>query len=70
MMTISAHNSDWIHGSDVGAMSRNLLNVPADSALDVASSNMKNSQIIRIGIVSTKTRGLLPSMADVGPVAS
>ena len=40
MVTISAHNSDWIHESDVGAMSRNLLNVPADSGDYVASSDI------------------------------
>lgn len=52
--TISAHNSDWIHGSDVGVMGRNLLNSPTNFDVSVASSNTKKSQIIRIFIMSTK----------------
>ena len=55
MSAISNQGGYQAHGKPAGIAYRNLSISPSFGDPYVASSNMKNSQIIRIGLMSTKT---------------
>ena len=65
--TIVSRGGSRDSGIATGVINQLLLNSPTNYIEYAASSNMKNSQIIRICIMSTKMRRLLPVM--VGSVS-
>ena len=56
----------WAQGTFTGITYREMIFVPTDAYTIVASSDMKNSLIIRIFMVSTKTRRLSRIKVEIG----
>ena len=67
-MTNIDQGGRWSNANGVGIMYRYLFDSPTFTTSAVASSNMKNSQIIRIGRMSTKMQGLLSIMEGMPPM--
>ena len=65
---MTRHGGNWSDSNGVGVIYRHLFDSPFYSLDFVASSNMKNSQIIRIGIMSTKIWQLSRFITVVFPV--
>ena len=54
IVTIVPQGGQWDYENSVGVMCRDICDSLSHVTYHVASSNMKNSQIIRIGIMPTK----------------
>ena len=65
MNVLVYHGNEWCYDKQTGIFRRDMYSgeVPLDY---VASSNMKNSQIIRLGRMSTKMQGLFATMVGGG----
>jgi len=59
MVTLVYHGGRWQSATNVGVTYRDTDETPTHVSDTIASSNMKNSQIIRIFIMSTKILRLL-----------
>ena len=66
LATIADVGGWWSHSDMAGITYRTMNNSSPDLLDGVASSNMRNSLIIRIGMVSTKMRRLSRFKADIG----
>ena len=54
VMSMARHSGRWSDDISAGIMRRYIKEIPSEDVSHVASSNMKNSHIIRIFIMSTK----------------
>ena len=70
LMTMSAQSGYWCDDIGVGIARRSVIDFPFSLSDTVASSNMKNSQIIRMVLMSTKTWCLLASAMGNGTMES
>ena len=68
LRTISVHGGYWNEGEFVGVTRRHMYDNPITLGFFVASSNMKNSLIIRIIMMSTKAWWLVRCMVDIGSI--
>ena len=55
MVTITSYGGNWDWASDTGITLRYVQDTPSHTSDVVASSDMKNSLIMRISMMSTKT---------------
>ena len=70
MATIVRHGGWYVDGNLSGITCRFMRETPTNTSESVASSNMKNSQIIRMVLMSTKTWCLLASAMGNGTMES